>query len=389
MDKELNSAIINSKCMLFLGAGASAPLGLKPTAPFLDLLQVRLKPLIEPKAPKKFYDHGYEESFDLLFSKAATFYRVMVPDSELVLDYLGVLAKVCEDLNNLPDLFRELASTGGVPNYHRQWSDMLEMVSEQIKKVIVEHYSRVDGQKAWTLYNPLLERLCSFGRVLPVFTTNYDWVFESIAAAKNEKVNFIDGFTTGSAMGEHWDQAVFKNFEPNENRMNLALFKLHGSTSWYKEESPPQRILKYTAEPSMNLPGARSVLIYPTQVKDKAVKEDPFKTAYEYLLETLVRTNLCIVIGFSFRDPAIHETFRTALEKNSKLKLIVVEPAVDEEGGLSLDELIRKLGIEKSIWGSKLHIIKKRFGDDKAVYEEIARRASMPDDWDNLNSLVS
>jgi hypothetical protein len=223
---------------------------------------------------------------------------------------------------------------------------------------------------------------------LPVFTTNYDWVFELIAEAKDDEVNLIDGFRVGSSMGGHWDQAVFKNFKPNEDRMNLALFKLHGSTSWYREQSPYNRIRKF-AQPSTALAGLPAVLIYPTQAKDKAVKEDPFKTAYEYLLETLVRTNLCIVIGFSFRDPAIHETFRTALEKNSKLKLIVVEPAVDEEGGLSLDELIKNLGIEKSIWGSKLHIIKKRFGDDKAVYEEIARRASMPDDWDNLNSLVS
>jgi hypothetical protein len=165
------------------------------------------------------------------------------------------------------------------------------------------------------------------------------------------------------------------------------LFKLHGSTSWYRDKDLPGSIRKFP-NPAPELAGSRAVLIYPTQVKAQAVQEEPFLTAYEYLRETMMRTNLAIIIGFSFRDSAINDTICYALSKNSVLKLAVVEPNMNEDPGVALPELLHKLGIEEQEWKRRMRVIKGRFGDEPFICEEVATTVQRLDRWDDLEPWV-
>ncbi|MBA7500689.1 hypothetical protein ES704_03449 [subsurface metagenome] len=383
---DLNTEIINNKYLLFVGAGASAPLGLKPTGPFLDMLPKKLDELIQQGYRKEFGQENIEKFLSHFYTQAAQHFGVTLPDSEIVLDYLDFLAEACRELDSLPREFRELAETGGGGDFHRRWNTMFLQIRSYIQKVVVEHYSRVDGEHASRIYKPLLQPLCGQGQTLPVFTTNYDWVFEHLAEVSQEDLYLEDGFES-SPLGERWVRDVFDKFRPRQRKSNLVLFKLHGSTSWYRDEVPPQFIRKFP-NPAPELAGSRAVLIYPTQVKVEVIQEEPFYTAYEYLRETMMHTNLAVIIGFSFRDPVINDTVRHVLTNNEGLKLAIIEPKMNDDPGVAFSELLDKLGIEEQEWKGRLRVIKGKFGDEPFVSEEVARTVQGLDQWDDLEPWV-
>lgn len=381
----LNTEITKNKHVLFVGAGASAPLGLKPTQPFLELLTQELPKLILEGFRLEMGEES-QTSLNKVFEQAALHFEVDLPDSEVVLDYLDYLSEACGKLNSLPAVFRNLAQTGRDSAFHERWRDMLSRVQAYIQKVIVKHYSTVNGELALKIYKPLLEPLCRRGQALPIYTTNYDWAFEYLAEANEADIYLEDGFMK-TPRGERWARKAFDTFHCRQKKINLALFKLHGSTSWYKDETPPHYIWKFS-RPAPELEGSRAALIYPTQVKTQATQEEPFQTAYEYFRETMMHANLGIIIGFSFRDPAINDTIRYALAKNSNLKLAVIEPKINKDIRGALGQLVDKLGIKRQEWKGRMRVIKGKFGDEPFVYEEVASAVQKLDQWGALQSWV-
>lgn len=380
----LNVEVVKNKHVLFVGAGASAPLGLKPTQPFLELLIQELPKLIL-KGFRIEMGEKSQTSLNQVFAQAAQHFEVDLPDSEVVLDYLNYLNKACDKLNSLPAIFMHLAKTGGNTGFHGQWGDMFSQLQAHIQKIIVEHYSTVDGKLASKIYKPLLNLLCRQGQALPIYTTNYDWAFEHLAEANEADLYIEDGFMK-TPTGERWARQAFDTFHCRPQKINLVLFKLHGSTSWYKEEAPPHSIRKFPRA-APELAGSRAALIYPTQIKTQATQEEPFQTAYAYFRETMMHANLGIIIGFSFRDSAINETIRYALANNSNLKLAVIEPKINKRKGGALSQLVDKLGIGQE-WKRRMRVIKGKFGDESFVYKEVESTVQKLDQWDELQSWV-
>lgn len=381
-NSSLSEDIIKSRHVLFVGAGASEPLGLKPTRPFLELLSERLCPLILEGSRLQIEEKRSTTFLNSFFTQAAKHFGVTLPDSEVALDYLDYLAETCRELHSLPSIFRELAQTGGNSGFYDRWAKMFLQVRSYIQKIIVEHYSRVDGKHVSRIYKPLLQVLCMHGQTLSVYTTNYDWAFEYLAEESAVDLNLEDGFMH-SPLAEHWSRQAFDEFHPHPQKTNLVLFKLHGSTSWYRDADPPHSIRKFP-NPAPELAGSRAMLIYPTQIKTQAIQEEPFRIAYEYLQETLMHATLSIIIGFSFRDPAINDILQCALTKNRRLKLVVVEPKMNEDLGIAFSELLQKLGIEEGEWQRRMRIIKGKFGHGPFVIREIAETVRRLDQWDKL-----
>ncbi|MBM3944733.1 MAG: hypothetical protein FJ317_04485 [SAR202 cluster bacterium] len=372
-----NEHIVNSKYVLFLGAGASVPFGLYPTGPFLTYLSKELPQRVSSKEQKNLPDLG------ALFSLAARFHNINPPDSEVVLDYLQFLIRTCRDLQRLQKGFANLAGTAGMENFHQSWSNAFQRVLEYMHELVVEHYSRVDGGRARTIYKPLLKTLNSSSNTIPIFTTNYDWVFENLAAGAEAEIRLVDGFRLDS-LGGRWDENVFANFCPDAERTNLTLFKLHGSTSWYTDRKRDNEIRKVPI-PAPNLAGSQAVLIYPTQVKTDAVKEEPFKTAYSYLSECLNHARLCIAIGSSFRDPAINAVFHKALEVNSELRLLVIDPGINKSGGLEWKSFLGRIGHDSEEWKGRIHAIIAPFGEGQQINGWMSESITGLDKWNELN----
>jgi len=381
----LNVEVIKNKHVLFVGAGASAPLGLRPTQPFLELLIEKLPKLILERFSVEMGEQS-QRNLETVFKQAAQHFEVDLPDSEIVLDYIDYLRNACDELNSLPATFGNLAKTGGSRQFQKQWSTMLSQVQSCIYKVIVEHYSSVDGELASKIYDPLLKSLCKRGQALPIFTTNYDWVFEHLVEASEPDLYLEDGFTR-SATGERWARQAFDTFQCRQRKINLVLFKLHGSTSWYKDETPPHHIRKFP-RPAPELAGSKPALIYPTQVKSEATQEEPFLTAYEYFRETMLNADLGIIIGFSFRDPAINDTIGYALANNNNLRLAIIGPKINKDKGGAPGQLADKLGIGQQEWKERIRIIKGRFGEAPSIYKEVANTVQKLNQWDTLKPWV-
>ena len=349
--------ITQSHCILFLGAGASAPLGLKTTVPFLQLI------------PQKYYefwknkgsDYGNQETVAQfimpLFQIAAKRSGTAHPDSEVVLDYIDFLLKIGNEGKGFPN---EILKLSGIGSFER-WIDYFTELRNFLQTLVVEHYSTVDGEQAYKLYSPLISIVCSDRNILPVFTTNYDWVFEHLVEVRQNDFKLLDGFKSIGGLGERWARDVFDRFRSSPKKTNIILLKLHGSTSWYKDN---RGNIKKISEAAPQIGGSRALLIYPTQVKTDAVQEDPFKTAYEYLKVSLENTKLCIVIGFSFRDPEINKVFSIALVNNKELKLIIIDPAINQH---YLDELLGKFSLDGDEFQSKVNYIKAAFGSPEAI----------------------
>jgi hypothetical protein len=102
---------------------------------------------------------------------------------------------------------------------------------------------------------------------------------------------------------------------------DAILFKLHGSVNWVRTTEGIQRV----DIPQRDLGGAPTVIAYPSRLK-REIHEEPFRINYDYLLACLLHAEVCVVIGFSFRDQEIVEELRQATELNQKLGLMIINP---------------------------------------------------------------
>ena len=382
-ESQISEDIVGSDCVLFLGAGASAPLGLHPTAQFLQLLIERLPNLIN-EAKGNAPGPG---AFTALFAQAGATYGVAQPDVEIVLDYIDHLVQTFGRLKELPQEFSQLADTAGVPTLHQQWETMMLMLRTNIERVVVEHYSTVSGKAALQLYNSLLEAWASQQMIMPVFTTNYDWTFEHLIQEADGRFQLLDGFRTDS-FGLRWARSVFDELALTEQRNVIVMFKLHGSTLWHRDANDSNLIRK-SATASSQRGDAAPILIYPTQVKAEAVQTEPFRTAYEYFHECLRRCKLCIVIGFSFRDPSVNEVIAQALVANDDLKLAIVDPAINQPGGIPFATLLSRLGLTQDTWHERIRAIVGKFGEDEYVNTSLIETVNNLKGWEGLEHWVS
>ncbi|MFC1938294.1 hypothetical protein ACFLWH_01375 [Chloroflexota bacterium] len=99
----ISRKILQSQCILFLGAGASEPLGLKTTVPFLEVI------------PQKYYEFWKNKGSDFgnkekvtqfltpFFQIAAKHFGTEHPDTEVVLDYLDFLLEIGNESKEFPN----------------------------------------------------------------------------------------------------------------------------------------------------------------------------------------------------------------------------------------------------------------------------------------------
>lgn len=74
--------------------------------------------------------------------------------------------------------------------------------------------------------------------------------------------------------------------------------------------------------------------------------------------------------------------------RNSTLRMVIVEPNVNESPGLAFDDLLQKLGLKQDDWKRRIRVIKGKFREDSFVYDKIKETAQRLDDWATLESWV-
>lgn len=373
---QMNTEIYKQPLVLFLGAGASVPLGKKTTAQFLKWLP-----------SQRGIDYGVLTSIQnqIILDRNLDDEKL---DIEIVLDHIGKLIDAGRqfeksgDAEILRGLEKDLENQDkGVPVHRFDSITRLKehvQLHDQIKDLVFEHYSEVDENAAIGLYSPLLSQLADHGPLI-VFTTNYDLAMEKLH--ESGLIELIDGFPREKYLKPRWSKEAYDTYQAKDQTGDIVLFKLHGSVDWVPT---PSNGIQRIDIPKRQLGGVERVIAYPSQLKVE-IHEEPYRTNYDYLLACLLYAKVCAVIGFSFRDQEIIEEFRQGLELNEDLELIIVDPKAEE----IFEYLENKVGYQirraatMYLSGERLQhkamAIKFTPETSKSVADEIAARLSQQD----------
>jgi hypothetical protein len=234
------------------------------------------------------------------------------PNIEFVLQLLSDLT-----------VFKVSAHAQTVANWKPEFNaphDVVSGLSGLIREYIRETLSNAPGDSG-----DYLAGLLDFRGEQPVdvFTLNYDRLVESMAA------RFEIRFTTG--FGEAWDPLLF-----DMEGWDLRLYKLHGSVDWYRLASRNVVYRGSPEHPAFPAEAAQDVLLYPA--RGKAAHADPFATLMSIFNRALGTAEVCVAIGYSFRDAHIRRVVLDRMATNRSLQLLVVNPHAEEVLALKPDE---------------------------------------------------
>ncbi len=205
-----------------------------------------------------------------------------------------------------------------------------------------------------------------------IFTTNYDLYSET--ALDKLGVLYTNGFT--GLVERYFNPTVFnyayaEQMELSNNKWNVIdnfiyLYKIHGSINWV--ESNAENHLFKVKEMQLPDENAKSVMIYPTPMKQVASFASPYSDLFREFQKKLMQDkNVLIVIGYSFSDEHINNLIYQALTIPN-FRLIIFQNSERE----NIQQLI-KLN-DPRIW-----IIGGEDGDKKVHYFDYVVNDLLPD----------
>lgn len=302
---QLSQSILDSPVALFLGAGASQPLG-KPT----------MKPFVKALAAS-------------LSNNADISSRLL---RHLISQCGEDLEAILGELDSIIGLKAFRTVTEVVAATHLNITqEIASGLRSEIEYQIIREYSDLPLPRVVELYKPLFDlifsRLVTDRQCLPVFTTNYDTAIEEFCY-QNEDYELVDGF--GRAGGKDvWNPGRFHGLQLKPNKRNIVLFKLHGSVDWMYVKATDAIVRNALAfHQKIDAERYRNAIIYPAV--HKVATAEPFFTAYDYFGRCCERCKLLLTIGYSFRDYDALARLRSAMFFNQNLKLALLAPDAKE-----------------------------------------------------------
>lgn len=192
---------------------------------------------------------------------------------------------------------------------------------------------------------------------IEIFTTNYDFLFE--LGLEHKEIPYYDGFC-GSLR-------PFFNPESVEDLDFLSkqtkLWKIHGSLGWHFDKDT-EKILRVN-------PDDDDILIYPSSLKYKDSKKQPYESLLDRLSNFLKKDDtILITCGYSWGDEHINSRLISALKTNTTSHVIGL--LYDKPVPITKDCELVKLGLENSkisLYGSKTAVIGRKYGEWKLKSE--------------------
>ena len=266
---------------------------------------------------------------------------------------------------------KEAIRSSAISTWNERKKDAPILVLE-LEDLIREKYEIIPFPNIQAVYAPFFELLVKMNRatnnapIIPFFTTNYDmsvdWFFyprdrndrqEQLKWRAEHNLHFVDGFDN-----QEWDAQNFNMIDETENTTNILFVpyhKLHGSLYWEDVEGTVRRNFNIAKDVHLR---QKLMIVYPS---DKGIlSRDPYHYSHRVLESYLSRADNLLVVGFSFRDPAIVQTFQDALRYNPGLKIHIILP--DKHIGLPEDAVnfIR-------MNNNRVTHINQRFGTDDCL----------------------
>jgi hypothetical protein len=168
------------------------------------------------------------------------------------------------------------------------------------------------------IYNQVFEFLKSHRSDIRIFTTNYDRVIEQFCIQTRERHRLIDGFDRVSSDSEisEWS-GNFADPKDKDSRTIVRLYKLHGSLNW-KSHKRFDLIKTNEEGRSTDINYPRNLVIMPTLSPKDEEETKPFNELRNHFENFMEEADLCIVIGFSFRDN-LNDIFKDFVRRGKTL----------------------------------------------------------------------
>ena len=385
----LNGSICSQPVAFFLGAGSSVPLGMPTTLSFRKTLEAQS-------------DKAQKAQIKSLFTSAAYRYR-MSEDSIDLETFLEFLHELRLGLwlvarSNISDVISpEIAQLDG--DAFAEADRKVNGIRWKILEVLHSACGDCPGAKVDELWGPLLSELSKHSTVFPIFTVNYDWAFEKLCITSEDRYSLTDGFS--GTLGGHWGEEHFTRFTPSADKIDICLFKLHGSTCWVgdiKSLGPfpePEDPAQYGFETEDHSPFE---IVYPgfrrevwlgkeswsmPNVDDTYVpwiEREPYSVLYRYLDCSLGNARALIVVGYAFGDKLVNGKIANAMAENKDLHVFVLDPGRKWKRRVGNDSfaVVHEPPYQSSLdfqdldpepWNNRLHWLPYRFGTKKGTKE--------------------
>ena len=314
-----------SPVALFIGAGASVPLGMPTMVEFRQEFPAEL-----------------DEQEKVLWNA--------------VVESAAKSNKVSPDKVNIEHMLTHIENRlcPGKPATEQTPSFTQELYNNLRIKILdkINHtYGVPDSSKVVACYDPLFDLLkeVSGQCCTNVFTTNYDLAFEVLVEQLPCKYELADGFNTSSSL------SVGDYVPKRSAERSITLYKLHGSTSWaWTGNSAGGQI-----ERSSPQDNPKPALIPPTQHKE--LSRQPFKSAYDVFGTNFLKPGLVkvlLVIGYGFGDKEIKDEIACGFQAESEATMVIVDPSMEES---------RVHNLFPSIEKDRIKVINASFGCDDTI----------------------
>lgn len=202
---------------------------------------------------------------------------------------------------------------------------------------------------------------------IEIFTTNYDFLFE--LGLEHKEIPYYDGFCGSLRAFFNAESVENFSFLPKQTK----LWKIHGSLGWHFDKDT-EKILRVS-------PDDDDILIYPSTLKYKDSKKQPYESLLDRLSNFLKQDDaILITCGYSWGDEHINSRIISALRTNTTTHVIGL--IFDKFDKIEVDSKITKIGLENSkisLYASRNAIIGCNFG------EWVLKSEPSKDDTINLN----
>jgi len=207
---------------------------------------------------------------------------------------------------------RALAKFSRTLNKHL--SDV-QRTREHILQFMSRTCFRFDRTEAIEVFSDLV-RVTAEQRV-PVFTTNYDPVIETVA--RRNEIALCDNFARS---GDRfvWDPNVRYSGEEG-----LHLVKLQGSVTWYSSEDGTIEKIDHYTDLDTEGKDATRLVIFPTRFKD--IYDRHFFALYQRFLGSLANARCLLIIGHSLRDEYIRAAILERL-RLGHMDVVALDPSL-------------------------------------------------------------
>jgi hypothetical protein len=186
---------------------------------------------------------------------------------------------------------------------------------------------------------------------IEIFTTNYDFLFE--LGFENKEIPYYDGFCGSLRPFFNPESVEDLSFLTNQTK----LWKIHGSLGWHFDKDTEKILRVY--------PDDEDILIYPSSLKYKDSKKQPYESLLDRLSNFLKQDDsILITCGYSWGDEHINSRIISALKTNTTSHVIGL--VYDKYNQLNENSNIVKIGLGNSkisLYGSRNAVIGCNFGE--------------------------